>query len=59
LARGSLGSFGKYTPQIRFLALHGLRWSEAVALSVADIKDNRVWINKSIHGETKSKTSGF
>jgi integrase len=50
-------SFGKYTSQIRFLALHGLRWSEAVALTVEDIKDNRVWINKSIHGQTKSKAA--
>lgn len=48
-------SFGKYTPQIRFLALHGLRWSEAVALTIEDIHDDRVWINKSIHGQTKSK----
>lgn len=48
-------SFGDYTPQIRFLALHGLRWSEAVALTVDDIRDDRVWINKSIHGQTKSK----
>jgi len=48
-------SFGKYTPQIRFLALHGLRWSEAVALTADDIRDNRVWINKSVHGVTKSK----
>lgn len=51
----SKSSFGKYTPQIRFLALHGLRWSEAVALTFDDIKDDRVWINKSIHGSTKSK----
>ena len=51
----SKSSFGKYTPQIRFLALHGLRWSEAVALKVEDIHDDRVWINKSIHGQTKSK----
>jgi integrase len=51
----SNGSFGKYTSHIRFLALHGLRWSEAVALTVEDIKDDRVWINKSIHGQTKSK----
>ena len=51
----SKASFGKYTPQIRFLALHGLRWSEAVALTVDDIKDDRVWINKSVHGTTKSK----
>ena len=49
------GSFGKYTPHIRFLALHGLRWSEAVALSFDDIRDDRVWINKSIYGQTKSK----
>ncbi len=48
-------SFGKYTPQIRFLALHGLRWSEAVALTIEDIHDDRVWINKSVHGQTKSK----
>ena len=38
-------SFGGYTPQIRFLALHGLRWSEAVALTPDDIRDDRVWIN--------------
>ncbi len=48
-------SFGKYTPHIRFLALHGLRWSEAVALTIDDIRDDRVWINKSVHGQTKSK----
>lgn len=47
--------FGDYTPHIRFLALHGLRWSEAVALTLDDIWDDRVWINKSIHGQTKSK----
>ena len=51
----SNGSFGKYTTHIRFLALHGLRWSEAVVLTIDDIKDDRVWINKSIHGQTKSK----
>ena len=51
----SNGSFGKYTSHIRFLALHGLRWSEASALTIDDIRDDRVWINKSIHGQTKSK----
>ncbi len=51
----SQASFGNYSPQIRFLALHGLRWSEAVALTIDDIRDDRVWINKSIHGQTKSK----
>ena len=49
------GSFGKYSTHIKFLALHGLRWSEAVALTVEDIRDDRVWINKSVHGQTKSK----
>ena len=48
-------SFGGYTPHIRFLALHGLRWSEAVALTTDDIRDDRVWIDKSIHGQTKSR----
>ncbi len=51
----SKSSFGDYTAHIRFLALHGLRWSEAVALTYEDIHDDRVWINKSIHGQTKSK----
>jgi integrase len=51
----SNGTFGKYKTHIRFLALHGLRWSEAVALTFDDIRDDRVWINKSIHGQTKSK----
>jgi integrase len=48
-------SFGKYTTQIRFLALHGLRWSEAVALTEDDIRDGRIYVNKSVHGTTKSK----
>jgi integrase len=56
MGRGRFKSFfGKYTTHIRFLALHGLRWSEAVALTIDDIKDDRVWINKSVHGQTKSK----
>ena len=53
----SEGSFGEYTTHIRFLALHGLRWSEAVALTIDDIRDDRVWVNKSIHGQTKSKAA--
>ena len=48
-------SFGKYTTQIRFLALHGLRWSEAVALTRDDIRDGRVHVTKSVHGQTKSR----
>jgi integrase len=51
----SAGAFGKYSAHIKFLALHGLRWSEAVALTIDDIRDDRVWINKSVHGQTKSK----
>lgn len=51
----SKNSFGKYTPQIRFLAFHGLRWSEAAALTIDDVRDERVWVSKSIHGQTKSK----
>jgi|GEM_PF-453596 len=51
----SKSSFGDYGPHIRFLALHGLRWSEAVALTIDDIRDDRVWINKSVYGQTKSK----
>jgi integrase len=53
----SNASFGKYNTHVRFLALHGLRWSEAVALTIDDIRDDRIWINKSIHGQTKSKAS--
>ena len=53
----SESSFGEYTTHIRFLALHGLRWSEAVALTIDDIRDDRVWVNKSIHGQTKSKAA--
>jgi integrase len=49
--------FGPYDEQIRFLALHGLRWGEAVVLTESDIKDGMVVINKSVHGLTKSITS--
>ena len=44
----------KYSEQIKFLALHGLRWGEAVVLTEADIYDGLVHINKSIHGPTKT-----
>lgn len=46
--------FGAQTCRIRFLALHGIRWGEAAALSESDIYDGRVHITKSIHGKTKS-----
>ena len=46
---------GKYSEQIKFLALHGLRWGEAVALNQEDIYDGLVHIHKSVHGATKSK----
>lgn len=47
---------GKYRTQILFLAFHGLRWGEAVALSDADIHEDRVHVTKSIHGATKTKS---
>ena len=37
--------FGRYSEHIRFLALHGLRWGEAVALTQDDIYDGLVHIN--------------
>jgi len=46
--------FGSQSTRIRFLALHGLRYGEAAALTEADIYDGRVHITKSIHGKTKS-----
>jgi len=48
--------FGRYTPHVRFLALHGLRWGEAVVLTKDDVRDGRIYINKSIHGSTKSQS---
>lgn len=47
--------FGKYDEQIKFLALHGLRWGEAVALTEEDIYDQKVHITRSIHGATKTQ----
>jgi len=46
--------FGSQTTRIQFLALHGLRYGEAAALTESDIYDGRVHITKSIHGKTKS-----
>jgi integrase len=48
-------NLGKYSEQIKFLALHGLRWGGAVVLRQEDIYDGLVHINKSVHGATKSK----
>ncbi len=48
-------NFGKYNEQIKFLALHGLRWGEAVALTKEDIYDQKVHITRSIHGATKTQ----
>jgi len=50
----SVLEFGKYTAQIRFLALHGLRWGEAVVLTADDVRDGRIYISRSVHGQTKS-----
>jgi integrase len=46
--------FGSQTKRIKFLALHGLRYGEAAALSKSDIRNNRVYINKSKYGATKT-----
>lgn len=50
-------NWGRYNNQIRFLALRGLRWSEAAVIKEDDIHDGFVWISKSVYGEVKSKTS--
>jgi integrase len=49
--------WGRYNEQIRFLALHGLRWSEAVAIRQSDIRDGFVWVSKTVNGACKSKSS--
>ena len=48
--------FGKQTERIHFLALHGLRWGEAAALTESDIYDGKVHITKSKYGPTKTKS---
>ena len=48
-------NFGKWNHHVRFLALHGLRWSEAVALTEDDIRAGQIFVTKSIHGPTKSR----
>jgi integrase len=50
-------SWGRYDNQIRFLALHGLRWSEAAVITREDIRDGFVYISKSVYGPCKSKSS--
>jgi integrase len=52
----SATNFGKHDEHIKFLALHGLRWGEAVALTEEDIYDNKVHINKSMYGPTKTES---
>jgi len=49
--------FDPLKEHIHFLALHGLRWSEAVALDKEDIRDGWIYIHKSIHGQTKSRAA--
>ena len=49
--------WGRYNNQIRFLALHGLRWSEAAALTFGDVKDGSVLVSRSVYGACKSKSS--
>ena len=49
-------NFGFQTKRIHFLALHGLRYGEAAALTEEDIVDGRVIITKSKYGPTKTKS---
>jgi integrase len=49
--------WGRYNEQIRFLALHGLRWSEAAILQESDIRDGFVWVSRTVNGACKSKSS--
>jgi integrase len=49
--------WGLYNEQIRFLALHGLRWSEAAAIRESDIRDGFVFVSKTVNGACKSKSS--
>ena len=49
--------WGRYNEQIRFLALHGLRWSEAAVITEDDIRDGFVFSSKSVYGPCKSKSS--
>jgi integrase len=49
--------WGRYNNQVRFLALHGLRWSEAVVITQEDIRDDFVWVSKSFYGDVKSSSS--
>jgi integrase len=46
---------GKFRTEILFLAYHGLRWGEAVALTEADIINGKISVTKSIHGPTKTR----
>ena len=46
--------FGSQSKRIKFLALHGLRFGEAAALTPDDIIDGRVYIKRSKWGETKT-----
>ena len=43
--------FGHYTGLIRFLALHGLRWSEAMALEPTDVVDGYVRVYRTWQDE--------
>jgi integrase len=49
--------WGRYNNQVRFVALHGLRWSEAVVITQEDIRDGFVWVSKSFYGDVKSSAS--
>jgi len=47
--------FGGQTARIHFLALHGLRYGEAAALTADDIYDGLIHVTKSKYGPTKTR----
>ena len=49
--------WGRYNNQIRFLALHGLRWSEAAAITDSGIRGEFVFVSRTVNGPCKSRTS--
>jgi hypothetical protein len=47
----------RFNSQVRFLALHGLRRNETLAIESEDIWDGFMHVNKSVYGNTKGESS--
>jgi integrase len=52
----SATNFGKHDEHIKFLALHRLRCGEAIAQTEDDIYDDKVLMNMSMYGPTKTES---